>query len=53
MGAFTYFNGHYNIRKQEQKIVMSKSFLGVKSRGAAITGMSISLVGLGVYRLFN
>jgi hypothetical protein len=53
MGAFTYFNGHYNIRKQEQNIIRSKSLLGVKSRGAAITGMSISLIGLGVYRLFN
>jgi hypothetical protein len=53
MGAFTYINGHYNIRKQQQKIIRSKSMLGVKSRGAAITGMSISLVGLGIYRLFN
>jgi hypothetical protein len=53
MGAFTYINGHYNIRKQQQKIMKSKSMLGVKGRGAAITGMSISLVGLGIYRLFN
>ncbi|KAF1935005.1 hypothetical protein EJ02DRAFT_389848 [Clathrospora elynae] len=50
LGAFTYISGHSQIRASEAAIRASKSMLGMRSRGAAITGMSAVMVGLGVYR---
>jgi hypothetical protein len=51
-GAFMYMNGHSQLRAQEAVIRNSKSMFGMASRRAAITGTSVGLVGLGVYRWF-
>lgn len=47
-----YMNGHSQLRAQEAVIRNSKSMFGMASRRAAITGTSVGLVGLGVYRWF-
>jgi uncharacterized protein with beta-barrel porin domain len=53
LGAFTYVSGHSQIRANEAAIRASKSMFGMRSRGAAITGTSAIMVGLGIYRWFS
>lgn len=53
LGAYSYFSGHAQLRQQESKILKSGTRLGIKSRQMGITGIAMSLVGLGFYRLVN
>ncbi|CAE7013377.1 hypothetical protein CFE70_002365 [Pyrenophora teres f. teres 0-1] len=53
LGVFTYVSGHSQIRANEAAIRASKSIFGMRSRGAAITGTSAVMVGLGIYRWFS
>jgi hypothetical protein len=53
LGAYSYFSGHAQLRQQESKILKSGTRLGLKSRQMGITGIAMSLVGLGLYRLVN
>jgi len=53
LGAFTYVSGHSQIRANEAAIRASKSVFGVRTRGAAITGTSAVMIGLGIYRWFS
>lgn len=53
LGAYSYFSGHAQLRQQEAKILKSGTRLGMKSRQIGITGIAMSLVGLGLYRLVN
>ncbi|KAF1833469.1 hypothetical protein BDW02DRAFT_500636 [Decorospora gaudefroyi] len=53
LGAFTYVTGHSQIRANEAAIRASKPIFGMRSRRAAISGMSTVMLGLGVYRWFR
>jgi len=53
LGAYSYFSGHAQLRQQEGKILKSGTILGMRSRQMGITGIAMSLVGLGLYRLIN
>lgn len=53
LGAYSYFSGHAQLRQQEAKILKSGKRLGMKSRQMGITGIAMSLVGLGLYRFVN
>jgi len=53
LGAYSYVSGTYQLKQQQAKIIKSGSLLGVKSRQTGITGIALTLVGLGVWRLVN
>jgi hypothetical protein len=53
LGAYSYFSGHSQLKQQEAEIIKSAKLLGMKSRRAGITGIALSLLGVGVYRLVN
>jgi hypothetical protein len=53
LGAYSYFSGHAQLRQQEAKILKSGTMFGIRSRQMGITGIAMSLVGLGLYRLVN
>ncbi|TVY81781.1 hypothetical protein LSUE1_G001929, partial [Lachnellula suecica] len=53
LGAYTYFSGHSQLKAQQSKILQSKSFFGMKSRQAGITGISLTLGLMGFWRLVN
>lgn len=53
LGAYSYFSGHSQLRAQQAKIIKSKSLFGLKSRQAGITGIALTLAGMGFWRLVN
>jgi hypothetical protein len=53
LGAFTYMSGHSQLRQQQATILKSGSMFGMRSRQAAITTLSATFVGLGIYRLLR
>jgi hypothetical protein len=53
LGAYSYFSGHAQLRVQRAKIIESKSLFGFKSRQAGITGIALTLAGMGFWRLVN
>ncbi|KAF2812386.1 uncharacterized protein BDZ99DRAFT_383332 [Mytilinidion resinicola] len=53
LGAFTYLNGHSQLRQQQATILKSGSMFGMRSRQAGITGLAATFVGLGIYRLLR
>lgn len=53
LGAYSYFSGRAQLRQQEAKILKSGTMFGMRSRQIGITGIAMSLVGLGLYRLVN
>ncbi|KAM3074664.1 hypothetical protein ACMFMG_008092 [Clarireedia jacksonii] len=53
LGAYSYFSGQSQLKAQEAKILQSKSIFGMKSRQAGITGIAMTLVGMGLWRLRN
>lgn len=53
LGIYSYVSGQAQLRKQEAKILKSGKLLGFQTRQAGITGLAMTLVGLGVYRLVN
>jgi hypothetical protein len=53
LGAYSYFSGHSQLRAQQAKILKSKSVVGLKSRQAGITGIALTLAGMGFWRLVN
>jgi len=53
LGAYSYFSGHAQLRAQQATILKSKSLLGFKSRQAGITGIALTLAGMGFWRLVN
>ncbi|KAL3424291.1 hypothetical protein PVAG01_03572 [Phlyctema vagabunda] len=53
LGAYSYFSGHSQLKANQAKLLQNKSLFGMKSRQTGISMISFSLVGLGLYRLFN
>ena len=53
LGAYSYFSGRHQLHQQRVAIANSRSMFGMKSRQAGVTGIAATLVGMGVWRLFN
>jgi len=53
LGVFSYFSGQNQLQQQRAQIIKSGSMFGMKSRQAGITTISLTLVGLGFWRLVN
>jgi len=53
LGVFSYFSGQNQLRQQQAQILKSGSMFGMKSRQAGITTISLTLVGMGLWRLVN
>ncbi|KAI9643225.1 hypothetical protein NHQ30_007841 [Ciborinia camelliae] len=53
LGIYSYVSGHSQLKAQESKILKSKSMFGMKSRQTGITGIALTLVGMGLWRLRN
>jgi hypothetical protein len=53
LGVYSYFSGHSQLKAQQAKILKSKSLFGLKSRQAGITGIALTLAGMGFWRLVN
>ncbi|KAK3937919.1 hypothetical protein QBC46DRAFT_293390 [Diplogelasinospora grovesii] len=51
LAAYSYFSGQSQLEKQRAKIIASKSMFGMRSRSLAITGISLGLAWLGIWRL--
>lgn len=53
LGAYSYFSGQNQLQLQRDKILKSGSRFGLRSRHAGIKGISMVLVGMGMWRLIN
>src|SRR5450432_3882231 len=53
LGAYSYFSGHKQLLEQQVKILKSGRMFGMKSRQMGITGIAMTLVGMGLWRLVN
>ncbi|CZS92291.1 uncharacterized protein RCO7_00784 [Rhynchosporium graminicola] len=53
LGAYSYFSGMSQLKAQEAKILASGSMFGMRSRRAGITGIALTLAGMGFWRLVN
>jgi hypothetical protein len=53
LGAYSYFSGHSQLKAQQAKILASKSMFGLKSRQAGVTGIALTLAGMGFWRFVN
>ncbi|KAG6071049.1 hypothetical protein E4U16_006407 [Claviceps sp. LM84 group G4] len=53
LAACSYFSGTAQLEKQRQVILQSRSIFGMRSRRFGITGISLGLVGMGLWRAFN
>ncbi|KAF4966858.1 hypothetical protein FSARC_5515 [Fusarium sarcochroum] len=50
LGAYSYFSGMSQLDKQKDLILRSKSPFGMRSRKFGITGISLALVWMGLWR---
>jgi len=53
LAAYTYFSGHSQLQQQQARILASKSMFGMRSRQFGITGISIGLAWLGIWRFMK
>jgi hypothetical protein len=53
LGAYSYFSGHAQLRQQRAEILKSGTIFGLRTRQMGITGIALSLVGMGLWRLAN
>lgn len=53
LGIYSYYSGHAQLLAQQKAIAKSGSMFGLKSRQTGITGIAITLVGMGLWRLVN
>ena len=51
LGAYTYWSGHRQLRLNEQQIVKAGR-INMAARSMGITGLAITLIGVGAYRAF-
>jgi len=51
LAAYSYFSGQSQLEKQKAKILASKSMFGMRSRRLGITGISLGLAWLGLWRM--
>jgi len=52
MGWYTHYSGVQQLQVREREILKSGSRFGMGARRMGIAGLSVGLVGAGVYRLF-
>jgi len=53
LAAYGYYSGQAQLRRQEAVILKSRSVFGMRSRRMGITGISLGLAWLGLWRLFR
>ncbi|KAI9740877.1 MAG: hypothetical protein M1818_004482 [Claussenomyces sp. TS43310] len=53
LGTYSYLSGHRQLREQQAQILKSGSMFGMRSRQMGITGIAMTLVGMGLWRLVN
>lgn len=53
LGGYTYYSGMQQLRAQRTVIELGKSKYKYGSRQLGIVSLSATLVGLGIYRMFN
>ncbi|KIW11108.1 hypothetical protein PV08_10408 [Exophiala spinifera] len=53
LGIYTYYSGMQQLRTQRRAIELSKSKYKSGSRQLGVLSLSATLVGLGIYRMFN
>ncbi|KAF7547111.1 hypothetical protein G7Z17_g7961 [Cylindrodendrum hubeiense] len=53
LGAYSYFSGMSQLEKQRALILKSNSMFGMRSRKLGITGISVGLVWMGLWRAFK
>lgn len=53
LAGYSYFSGMSQLQKQRAVILKSNPWLGMRSRKMGITGLSIGLAWMGLYRLFG
>jgi hypothetical protein len=51
LAAYSYLSGQSQLEKQKAKILASGSRFGMRSRSMGITGISLGLAWLGIWRL--
>lgn len=51
LAAYSYISGQSQLEKQKAKILASGSRFGMRSRSMGITGISLGLAWLGIWRL--
>ncbi|ROV95700.1 hypothetical protein VMCG_07588 [Cytospora schulzeri] len=52
LAGYSYFSGMSQLQKQREVILKSNPWLGMRSRKMGITGLSLGLAWMGLYRLF-
>ncbi|KAK1750860.1 hypothetical protein QBC47DRAFT_392750 [Echria macrotheca] len=53
LAGYTYWSGHTQLQQQEARILASKSMFGMRSRRFGITGISLGLAWLGLWRFIK
>ncbi|KAK4191101.1 hypothetical protein QBC35DRAFT_35471 [Podospora australis] len=53
LAAYSYLSGQSQLEKQQAVIMAKNPFFGMRSRRMGITGISLGLAWLGLYRLFK
>ncbi|KAG5989483.1 hypothetical protein E4U54_004321 [Claviceps lovelessii] len=53
LAAYSYLSGMSQLEKQRQAILQSRSMFGMRSRRFGITGISLGLVWMGLWRAFR
>ncbi|PHH50172.1 hypothetical protein CFIMG_006210RA [Ceratocystis fimbriata CBS 114723] len=51
LSGFNYFSGMSQLEKRQAEVIRSGSMFGMRSRRMGITGISVGLAYLGLYRL--
>ncbi|KAG5994131.1 hypothetical protein E4U43_003310 [Claviceps pusilla] len=53
LAAYSYLSGMSQLEKQRQAILQSRSMFGMRSRRFGITGISLGLLWMGLWRAFR
>ncbi|KAL1881448.1 hypothetical protein VTK73DRAFT_3966 [Phialemonium thermophilum] len=53
LAAYSYLSGQAQLERQRAKILQSNSMFGMRSRKLGITGISLALAWMGLWRLFK
>ena len=53
LSAFNYLSGTAQLEKRRAEVLSSKSIFGMRSRRAGITGLSLGLAWMGIWRLMR
>ncbi|KAG6000607.1 hypothetical protein E4U21_005280 [Claviceps maximensis] len=53
LAAYSYLSGTSQLEKQRQAILQSRSMFGMRSRRLGVTGISLGLLWMGLWRAFR